>query len=111
MATKFSRRTLIVRAMQLPLAGSVTLGLSACGDDRPSTSRSEALCANPSDIDDSTWSYMQSSGYVENAPEQQNCSGCRYFGNENVTADCGSCEMFDVSVSRNGYCYLWGAGS
>lgn len=105
MNNKFSRRTLLLRALQVPVGGGVLLGLSACGSD----SDSAMLCADPSQMTSAQESVRRTLKYVEVSSDASKvCAGCSFFHAGTEAGGCGGCEMFGGEpVNPGGYCDSW----
>ncbi|WP_439102989.1 high-potential iron-sulfur protein [Congregibacter sp.] len=106
-----SRRAVLLRALQLPLAGSVLLGLSACdagGDAREGVA---LVCADPDTMTSAQESVRRTLRYSEQSPDSNKaCSGCAFFSA--AQGGCGSCSIFDGNVvNPAGHCDSWSAAS
>lgn len=107
MDKKISRRTVLLRALQIPVGGGILLGLSSCGSDGGSA----MLCADPSMMSSADASLRRTLNYTEISPDPAKvCAGCLYFRGVNETDGCGSCDMFPGRpVNPGGYCDSWNA--
>jgi len=105
MDNKISRRTFLVRAVQVPVGGGALLGLSACGSDGGSA----MLCADPSQMTSAEESVRRTLKYTENSPDSARvCADCEFFHAANEAGGCGSCEMFAGGpVNPGGHCDSW----
>lgn len=105
MYKKISRRTVLLRAVQIPVGGSILLGLSACGSDGSSA----MLCADPSQMTSAEESVRRTLRYMEISPDPAKvCSGCDFFHAATETNGCGTCEMFAGNpVNPGGFCDSW----
>lgn len=101
MDKKISRRTVLLRAIQIPVGGGILLGLSACGGGG-----SSMLCADPSQMTSAEESVRRTLKYTESSPHpDKSCSGCEFFHAPAETGGCGTCEMFGgKAVNPGGYC-------
>ena len=107
MDKKISRRTLLLRAVQIPVGGSVLFGLSACGSDNGNSIA--MLCADPSQMTSAQESVRRTLRYTEVSPDPAKvCSGCDFFHAGSEAGGCGTCEMFTGNpVNPGGYCDSW----
>ena len=105
MDKKISRRTVLLRAVQVPIGGGILLGLSACGSEGDTA----MLCADPSQMTSAQESVRRTLRYTEVAPDPDRvCAGCDFYHAPQETDGCGSCDMFDGGpVNPNGYCDSW----
>jgi hypothetical protein len=105
MDKKISRRTVLLRAVQIPIGGSILLGLSACGSDGGSA----MLCADPNRMTSAEESVRRTLRYTEVSPDPAKvCAGCDFFHAAPEGNGCGSCEMFSGGpVNPDGYCDSW----
>lgn len=104
MDKKISRRTVLLRTLQIPVGGSILLGLSACGGGG-----SEKLCADPTKMTSAQESVRRTLKYTENSPHPgKTCSDCEFFIAASDDSGCGTCEMFAREpVNPGGYCDSW----
>lgn len=101
---EISRRTLLVRACQVPVAGLVTF-LGACTDKQQST-----VCAaadQQTNFDSGLRASLQYTG--QSRDPMKVCSGCAYFGAGADAAQCGTCSILNGPVSAKGHCTSWSA--
>lgn len=105
MDKKISRRTVLLRALQIPVGSSILLGLSACGSDGDSA----MLCADPNRMTSAEESVRRTLRYTEVSPDPGKvCAGCDFFHAASEANGCGSCEMFaGAPVNPSGYCDSW----
>lgn len=107
MDKKISRRTVLLRAVQIPLGGSVLFGLVACGRD--DNNSSAMVCADPNMMTSAQESVRRTLRYTEISPDPANvCAGCDFFHAPMGDGGCGSCDMFGgESVNPGGFCDSW----
>ena len=98
------RRDFLLRCLQLPIGGSVLLGLAACDSD----SESSMVCADESLMTSADKSLRTTLQYTEMSPDPaKTCSDCEFFTATAATG-CGSCEMFGGKPANSaGYCVSW----
>lgn len=108
MDKKLSRRSILLRGLQLPIGGSLILGLSACGNEGSSDSRA-LLCADPDAMSSAEASLRRTLKYTETSPDASKvCAGCEFFSASTAGSGCGNCGMFDGKpVSPGGHCDSW----
>lgn len=96
------------RGLQLPIAGGVLLGLSACGDSSDATA---LLCADPKTMTSAQESVRRTLNYAEISPDPATvCAGCAFFKASSEASGCGRCEMFaGEPVNPGGHCDSWSA--
>lgn len=109
MEKKISRRTVLLRGLQIPIGGSILLGLSACGGD----SRNTIICADPNMMTSAEESVRRTLKYTEISPHSdKTCSSCEFFYAGAEGSGCGTCEMFGGKpVNPEGYCDSWSVDS
>lgn len=109
MDNKISRRTVLLRGLQIPIGGSVLLGLSACGSDGGSAK----VCANPNTMTSAEESVRRTLKYTETSGDPAKiCSGCEFFSASKEAAGCGTCGMFGgKAVNPGGHCDSWSVDS
>lgn len=109
MNSRMSRRTLLLRGLQIPIAGGVLVGLSACGDDQDSGSDSAMVCADPGTMTSAEESVRRTLNYAETSPyPAKKCMDCEFFHAARETGGCGTCEMFGGKpVNPAGHCDSW----
>lgn len=100
-----SRRALLLKCLQLPIGGSVLLGLAACGRD----SSSSMVCADESAMTAAEKSLRRTLEYTETSSDPaKTCSDCEFFRAEKDASGCGTCEMFGgKQANSGGYCVSW----
>ena len=100
-----SRRAFLLKCLQLPIGGSVLLGLAACDRD----SESSMVCADGSAMTTAEKSLRRTLQYTEtSADPAKTCSDCEFFQPATDAAVCGSCEMFGgKQANSGGYCLSW----
>jgi len=105
MDKKISRRTVLLRCLQLPIGGGILLGLAACGKDGGSS----MVCADPSKMTSAEESVRRTLKYTEASTDPAKmCSDCAFFHAAPETGGCGSCEMFGGKpVNPGGHCDSW----
>ena len=102
-----SRRSLVLRALGVPLAGSALLTLSACGDD--AGDGGDLVCADMDTLTSAEKSVRRSLNYTESSADpERSCSGCDFF--TAGAGGCGSCTIFSGgAVNPAGRCDSWSA--
>lgn len=107
MDKKYSRRTILMRGLQIPLGGSVLFGLTACGSDGDSSNA--MVCADPNMMTSAQESVRRTLKYTEVSPDPARvCADCAFFHAPAQESGCGSCEMFGGEpVNPGGYCDSW----
>lgn len=105
MNKKISRRTVLVKGMQVTVGGGVLLGLSACG----SSGGTAMLCADPNLMTSAEESVRRTLKYTEVSPHaDKKCMDCEFFHAGSEAGGCGTCEMFGgKQVNPGGYCDSW----
>lgn len=108
MNKKISRRTVLLRGLQIPVGGSVLLGLGACGSDGGTQ-----VCADPNQMTSAEESVRRTLKYTETSADPAKvCAGCAFFHAPKETGGCGSCEMFGGKpVNPAGHCDSWSVDS
>ncbi|MDP5053399.1 MAG: high-potential iron-sulfur protein [Congregibacter sp.] len=109
MDKRLSRRTLLLRGLQIPLSAGALLALSACEGDAETVAGT--VCADPADMTSAEASVRRTLSYTELASDTSKvCAGCEFFSAG--AGDCGSCVMFDGKpVNPRGHCNSWSADS
>lgn len=110
MSADISRRTLLLRGLQLPMGGALLVGLAACSGGKDGGAKSAAaVCANPDELSDAQQSTRASLNYTEASPNPaQVCEGCSFF--HTAAPPCGTCDMFSGGpVNSKGHCVSWNA--
>jgi High potential iron-sulfur protein len=108
METKVSRRTVLVRCLQLPVSGIALFGVAACGKgDKNAGAAAVASCANPETMSSTEASTRASLKYTDASPNpQQVCGGCSFFHADQ--GNCGKCDMLSGGlVNGGGHCDSW----
>ena len=102
---KITRRSVLVRGVQVPAAGFVALTFGACGE-KESGILAE-VCADPDLLSKGELSLRESLQYVEvyEDPDQA-CGKCTYF-NADENSSCGHCQIFNGPANPNGHCTSW----
>lgn len=105
MDKKISRRTVLVRCLQLPIGGSILLGLAACGSKKSNS----MVCADPSNMTSAQESVRRTLKYTETSPDPaKTCSDCVFFHAAAEPGGCGKCEMFGLEPANpGGHCDSW----
>lgn len=112
MDKKLSRRAVLVRGLQIPLAGSALASLAACNGDADGGKASDVLvCADPEVMTSAQASVRRTLRYVEVSPHaEKTCSGCEFFSTP--ANGCGACTIFDGNAANpKGHCDSWSADS
>ena len=114
MTTKISRRTLLLRGIQIPVGGAVLFGLSACGGNSAGSSgdkqAAHAACVDPASLSEGDLSLRTSAHYIDSAPNpQQACAGCAFFHGAEAQGGCAQCDILHGPVSEKGHCDSWSA--
>jgi len=107
MDKKISRRSILKRGLQIPLGGSVLLGLAACGSDGDSSNA--MVCADPNMMTSAEESVRRTLKYTEISTDPSEvCTDCTFFHAPAQVGGCGSCDMFDgKAVNPRGHCDSW----
>ena len=101
---KMSRRALLARACQVPVAGAAVF-IAGCGENKVA-----ATCGDPKQLTDSENSLRTSVQYTEQTRDPaKSCSGCAFFHAGADAASCGKCDILNGAVSPNGHCMSWSA--
>jgi len=105
MEKKITRRTALIRCLQIPVGGSVLLGLAACG----SKSETAMVCADPKLMTSAEESVRRTLKYTEKSSDPSKiCSGCDFYHAPAEAGGCGTCEMFGgKAVNPDGHCDSW----
>jgi hypothetical protein len=113
MTTKISRRTVLLRGMQIPLGGAVLFGLGACGGSAGGGDKqAHAACVDPASLGEGELSMRNAAHYTDNAPNpQQACVGCAFFHGTEAQGGCAQCDILHSQVSEKGHCDSWSAKS
>jgi hypothetical protein len=110
MNDKITRRTVLLRSLQVPVGGALLWGLSGCSGKSGSGSGAAATtaCADPATMSDAEMGTRRSLNYVEKSENpQQVCSGCSFF---HAGSNCGTCDMMSGgAVNPQGHCTSWNA--
>lgn len=108
MANKVSRRTVLLRGIQIPVGGFLAFGLGACGNSDGNGNVAGNVCADLGAMTDAERSSRRSLDYVETAPNpEEACADCAFFHAGGV---CGTCDMFNGGpVNPKGRCDSWSA--
>ncbi|WP_439108163.1 high-potential iron-sulfur protein [Congregibacter sp.] len=111
MDKNISRRTVLLRGLQVPVAGSLLLGLAACDSSGNGSQEITAVCADPEDMTSAQESVRKTLRYTElSSDPAKTCSGCAFFSG--AAGGCGSCGIFDGNaVNPAGFCDSWSAAS
>lgn len=110
MNKKLTRRTFVVRSVQIPIGGAIAFGLHACGGGSESGSAAtQTVCADPETMSSSEASMRTALGYTSaSADPAQTCAGCAYF--KGGTGECGPCDLLGGGqVNASGHCNSWSA--
>ena len=105
MKTLLSRRAVLIRAVQLPVGGSLLAALASCGGE----SADRLVCADPSSLSSAQESVRRSLNYTErSADPERACAACEFFAAPAAGGGCGSCAIFDGGpVNPAGHCDSW----
>ena len=108
MNNKLTRRSFVLRSVQIPLGSALALGLSSCGDEGGTNTATLTVCADPETMSAADASMRASLGYSPQSPDStENCAGCSYFKSG---GDCGACDLLGGSqVNAQGRCNSWSA--
>ena len=97
---ELSRRALLSRGVQWPVAGAALVTLAACGEQEK-----VVVCAGPNNLTFAENSLRQASHYAEKAPDPtKDCSTCGFFNADEAGGTCGKCEIFVGPVNTKGHC-------
>lgn len=98
------RRDFLLKCLQLPVGGSVLLGLAACDSDGGNL----MVCADENAMTSAEKSLRTTLQYTETSPDPaKTCSDCEFFTATAATG-CGTCEMFgDKPANPGGHCVSW----
>ncbi|MFK7830107.1 MAG: high-potential iron-sulfur protein [Congregibacter sp.] len=109
MDKKISRRSVLLRGLQIPIAGSALLGLAACEGD----SGDLIACADPGTMTSAEESVRRALNYTESSTDAGKlCAGCEFFYPPKDGSGCGSCEIFGGKpVNPGGRCDSWSVDS
>lgn len=105
MKRKLTRRSILLRSVQIPLGGAIALGLSSCGNE--SGEPAKTACADPETMSAAEASMRASLGYLAVSPDPAEvCADCAYF--KAGAGDCGSCDLLGgAQVNGGGRCDSW----
>lgn len=111
MDKKLSRRTVLLRGLQIPIVGGVVAALSAC-----ESNDGDALlvCADPGSMSSAQESVRRTLKYTEiSSDSAKTCAACEFFYAPKAGGvACGTCEIFaGESVNPSGYCDSWSVDS
>jgi hypothetical protein len=112
MTDMISRRTVLLRGLQVPGAAALLLSLAGCGGGGHSSNAvTGAVCADPNTMTDSEQSTRKGVGYVERSPNpNQVCGGCAFFHAGATGSQCGTCDVLSgAPVNGHGHCNSWSA--
>ncbi|MDA8962203.1 high-potential iron-sulfur protein [Congregibacter sp.] len=110
MDKKFSRRTVLLRGLQIPMAGGLVTALVACENDGGDA----LVCADPGSMSSAQESVRRTLKYTEiSSDPAKTCAACEFFHAAKDGSDgCGTCEMFaGESVNPKGHCDSWSVDS
>src|ERR1700730_239328 len=96
MTDKISRRAILLRGLQAPVAGALLFGLGGCGakSEQGSAAASGVVCADPNAMTDAEQSPRKGIGYPGvSANPQQVCGGCAFFHPAATGGECGTCDV------------------
>lgn len=100
-----SRRTVLIRGMQLPAAGFVALAFGAC--DQNESAGTASSCVDADLLSQGELSLRKSLKYVENHENpNETCSQCAYF-TAGQNSGCGNCQILNGPANSNGHCSSW----
>lgn len=105
MKKTISRREVLLRGLQLPIAGGALLAVAACEDG----AKSSLVCADPDSMTSAEESVRRTLNYTESSSDpSKTCSGCEFFYAAKEGEACGTCEIFGgKSVNPGGHCDSW----
>lgn len=108
MSNKISRRTILLRGIQVPIGGFLALGLSACGGNDSAGKAAGNVCADLDAMTDGERSSRRSLDYQEISPQPgEVCADCAFY---HAAEACGTCDMFNGGpVNPKGRCDSWSA--
>jgi hypothetical protein len=107
-AATISRRTVLLRGIEIPLAGAVMLTLGACSGGKEQ--QASAACVDPDQLDQGQVSMRESVHYTDKSPNpQQVCSACAFFRTAEASGACAPCDILHTPVSASGHCESWSA--
>ncbi|EED33565.1 conserved hypothetical protein [gamma proteobacterium NOR5-3] len=110
MDKKLSRRTVLLRGLQLPMLGGAVAALAACESD----SGDSLVCADPASMSSAQESVRRTLKYTEiSSDPAKTCAACEFFHvAKDGTDGCGTCEMFSGEpVNPQGHCDSWSVDS
>jgi hypothetical protein len=114
MTDKISRRAVLLRGLQVPVAGAVLFGLASCGakGEHSSTTAGGTVCADPNAMTDSELSTRKGLDYTEASPNPKTvCGGCAFFhAAATGGGGCGTCDVLSgAAANSKGHCNSWSA--
>jgi len=106
---RISRRTFLIRSIQLPIGGSILLGLGACDGNEGGLD----ICADSNAMTSAEQSMRLSLNYQEiSSNPDEVCVGCAFFHAGQRAGACGPCEIFNgQSANPLARCDSWSAGA
>jgi hypothetical protein len=108
LSKKISRRTVLLRGIQVPIGGFLAFGLGACGGNDQAGQAAGNVCADLDAMTDGERSSRRSLNYQETSPKPNEvCADCAFF---HAAGMCGTCDMFNGGpVNPKGRCDSWSA--
>lgn len=101
MTKTLPRRTLLIRALQLPALGWLLGGSAAIAADAPG--------CNNGDLSAADKQKRAAQHYTDTSPHdhQKDCSNCSLFQSADQAGQCGSCLILPGPIHPYGYCDAW----
>ncbi|WOJ94673.1 high-potential iron-sulfur protein [Congregibacter variabilis] len=110
MDKNLSRRTVLLRGLQIPMVTGIVAALAACESDGDDA----LVCADPGSMSSAQESVRRTLKYTEiSSDSAKTCAACEFFhGAKDGGGGCGSCEIFAGElVNPGGYCDSWSVDS
>lgn len=112
---RMSRRRFLHSLGLVGVAGASGSLLAACGgsdDSSQQTADASGACADLSPLSDQEMQQREqmvgSLNYVHESPQdEQFCSNCQLYLQEEYGEGCGGCQLFPGPVHAEGYCNSW----
>jgi len=102
---ELSRRTFVVRGLQLPAAGVALWAITACAQKDKSTA-----CVDTTRLTPAEAQLRQSYHYVEQSTDPaKTCNGCAFFTPADEGNGCGKCSVMTGPANPLGHCDSWAA--
>lgn len=104
---KMGRRDAARRAlMVLGAAAIAPSALAACGGEEAAE---ELTCTDTAGLSPAEIQTRQSQNYVDHSPNENECSGCRFYQAPQQEGTCGGCQVIAGPIHPDGYCDLYAA--